>query len=188
MIIDAANLKVSDGKKLMDAAIEHLENELVAVRAGKASPAMLNNVFVDYYGAHSPISQVANVTTADARTITIQPWERNMIQPIEKAIMVANLGVTPQNDGILIRITIPALTEERRKDLVKQCKGIGEHAKVSIRNVRRDILQAVKNMKKDGLPEDIEKDIEHKIQEQTDKHIVHIDKLIAAKEKEIMTV
>src|ERR1035438_1079766 len=130
---------LDDTNAQMEKAISHLEAELTKIRAGKASPAMLDGIFVDYYGTNTPLNQVANVSTSDARTIVVQPWEKSMIHPIEKAITAANLGLNPQNDGIVVRITVPSLTEERRKELVKKAKAEGEHAKVTIRNIRRDI-------------------------------------------------
>ena len=172
----------------MEMAITHLETELLKIRAGKASPAMLEGIHVDYYGTNTPLHQVANVSTPDARTLMIQPWEKSMIHPIEKAITNANLGFNPQNDGIVVRITVPPLTEERRKDLVKKTKGEGEHGKVTIRNVRRDTIELFKALIKQGLPEDIGKDAENKVQLITNNFIAKIDKHLAAKEQEIMTV
>lgn len=172
----------------MQDAVAFLEEELKTYRAGKANPAMFNNVMVDYYGSPTPVPQVASITVPDARTILIQPWEKNMIAKIEKAIMDANLGVTPQNDGVQIRITIPPLTEERRKDLVKKVKAAGESAKISIRNARRDANDQFKKAQKDGMPEDEAKDSEAVIQKDVDKFNKKVDEVIAAKEKEIMTV
>jgi ribosome recycling factor len=173
---------------LMNKAISHLESELQKIRAGKANPQMLDSIHIDYYGANTPLSQVANVNTPDARTIVIQPWEKAMIGPIEKAILAANLGFTPQNDGSIIRINIPPLSEERRKDLVKKARAEGELAKVSIRNIRRDSNEHIKKAQKTGLPEDVAKDAEHKTQQVTDGYIVKVDKHLDTKEKEIMTV
>ena len=172
----------------MQDAVTFLEEDLKTYRAGKANPAMFNNVMVDYYGSPTPVPQVASITVPDARTILIQPWEKNMIAKIEKAIMDANLGVTPQNDGVQIRITIPPLTEERRKDLVKKVKAAGESAKISIRNARRDANDQFKKAQKDGMPEDEAKDSEAVIQKDVDKFNKKVDEVIAAKEKEIMTV
>lgn len=172
----------------MQDAVAFLEEDLKTYRAGKANPAMFNNVMVDYYGSPTPVPQVASVTVPDARTILIQPWEKNMIAKIEKAIMDANLGVTPQNDGVQIRITIPPLTEDRRKDLVKKVKAAGESAKISIRNARRDANDQFKKAQKDGMPEDEAKDSEAVIQKDVDKFNKKVDEVIAAKEKEIMTV
>ena len=172
----------------MQDAVAFLEEDLKTYRSGKANPAMFNNVMVDYYGSPTPVPQVASITVPDARTIIIQPWEKNMIAKIEKAIMDANLGVTPQNDGVQIRITIPPLTEERRKDLVKKVKAAGESAKISIRNARRDANDQFKKAQKDGMPEDEAKDSEAVIQKDVDKFNKKVDEVIAAKEKEIMTV
>lgn len=173
---------------LMEKAIDHLESGLLKIRAGKASPQMLDGIYVDYYGNSTALNQVANINTPDARTIAIQPWEKQMLQVIEKAIFGANLGFTPMNDGQLIRINIPPLTEERRKDLVKQAKAELEHAKVSIRNIRRDSNEAIKKLQKEGLAEDLAKDAEAKIQTLTDQYSAKADKHIEIKEKEIMTV
>jgi ribosome recycling factor len=182
------DLVLEDATDLMRKAIAHLEAELVKIRAGKANPQMLDGIGVEYYGSSTPINQVANVSASDARTLTIQPWERNMIQPIERAIMAANIGVTPQNDGNVIRIFLPPLTEERRRELVKKSGGEGEHSKVAIRNIRRDAIEQIKKMQKDGLSEDAAKDAEKEVQELTDKFIGLVDKHLAAKEKEIMAV
>lgn len=185
---EEVQLYIDDARESMEKAINHLQLELSKLRAGKASPAMVEGVKVDYYGAPTPLMQVANVSTSDARTISIQPWEKNMIGPIEKAIINANLGLTPSNDGIIIRINIPPLTEERRRELVKKTKGEGENGKVSIRNIRRDANESIKKLQKDGLPEDAAKDAETKIQQLTDKFIARVDEVLAGKEKEIMTV
>ena len=173
---------------LMEKAINHLEVELVKVRAGKATPGMLDGLVVDYYGNPTPISQVGNISVADARTLTIQPWEKIMLQPIERSIIAANIGVTPQNDGNMIRLFLPPVTEERRRELVKKALGEGEHSKVAVRNIRRDSMESVKKLQKNGLSEDICKDTEKEIQDTTDRYISLIDKHLAAKEKEIMTV
>lgn len=172
----------------MQKAINHLEAELVKIRAGKATPSMLDGIMVDYYGSMTPLNQVANINTPEARTIVIQPWEKAMIKPIEKGIIDANLGLTPANDGIMIRINVPPLSEERRRDLVKRAKAEGEHAKVGIRNLRRDANENIKKAQKAGLPEDLAKDAETKTQKITDDFIVKVDKHLEAKEKEIMTV
>ncbi len=172
----------------MQKAINHLESELTKIRAGKASPSMLDGVMVDYYGAMTPLNQVASVNTPEARTIIIQPWEKAMIKPIEKAIIDSNLGFTPANDGIMIRINVPPLSEERRRDLVKRAKAEGEHAKVGIRNLRRDANENIKKAQKAGLPEDAAKEAESKTQKMTDDFITKVDKHLEAKEKEIMTV
>ena len=179
-------LEVADEK--MQNAISHLEKSLLKIRAGKANPSMLNGVFVDYYGVNTPLNQVANVGTSDARTIVIQPWEKQMIGPIEKAIMAANLGFNPDNNGEIIRINIPMLTEERRALLVKQVKAEGEDTKVSIRGARRDANEELKKMQKDGLSEDMEKDAEDKVQKLTDKFYEKVEDLVNIKEKDIMTI
>jgi len=178
----------SETESSMNKAISHLEVELTKIRAGKATPQMLDGLMVEYYGAPTPIGNIANVSAMDARTLTIQPWEKNMVGPIERAILQANIGVTPQNDGTIIRITMPPLTEERRKGLVKQANGEGEHSKVTIRNLRRDSIERIKKLQKDGLSEDAAKDAEADIQELTNKFILLVDKHLAAKEKEIMAV
>ena len=181
--------KIKDGALAgMDKAISHLETELVKIRAGKATPNIVDGIVVDYYGNPTPISQVGNIAVADARTLTIQPWEKNLLQPIERAIIAANIGITPQNDGNIIRLFMPPLTEERRKDLVKRSHTEGEHSKVSTRNIRRDAIEQVKKLQKNGLSEDVCKDAEKNIQELTDKYIILVDKHLTAKEKEIMTV
>lgn len=172
----------------MQKVISHLETELIKIRAGKANPQMLEGIMVDYYGSATPINQVANVSVTDARTITLQPWEKAMIAPIEKALMQANLGVTPQNDGIVIRLFMPPLTEERRKELVKKVNAEGEHGKVSIRSVRRDMIESIKKLQKEGLSEDIAKGSEGRVQGITDKYIALIDQHCKDKEKEIMTI
>jgi ribosome recycling factor len=169
-------------------AINHLEAELVKIRAGKANPQMLDGIVVDYYGSPMPINQVANISVMDARTLSIQPWEKNMLQPIERAIIAANIGITPQNDGVLIRLFLPPLTEERRKEFVKKCQGEGEHCRVAIRNIRRDAIENIKKLQKNGLSEDAAKDGEASIQQVTDKFISTVEKHLAAKEKEIMSV
>ena len=172
----------------MKKAINHLEAELTKIRAGKANPQMLDGIVVDYYGSPTAINQVGNISVMDARTLTIQPWEKNMLQPIERAIIAANIGINPQNDGNMIRLFMPPLTEERRKDLVKRSHSEGEHSKVAIRNIRRDAMEQVKKLQKNGLSEDVCKDAEKNIQEMTDRYISLVDKHLAAKEKEIMTV
>jgi ribosome recycling factor len=177
-----------EAHEAMEKAISHLETELIKVRAGKANPNIVDGIVVDYYGTPTPINQIGNITVADARTLNIQPWEKNMLQPIERSIINANIGITPQNDGNIIRLFMPPLTEERRKELVKRSHGEGEHTKVAIRNIRRDAMEQVKKLQKNGLSEDIAKDAEKNIQEMTDRYIVLVDKHLAAKEKEIMTV
>jgi ribosome recycling factor len=185
---DSIEQVISDVSANMKKAIGHLEYELSKIRAGKASPMILEGINVEYYGNPTPLSQVANVTTPDARTISIQPWERNMLGPIEKAIIASNIGLNPQNDGNYIRLFLPPLTEERRKELVKRAYGEGENAKIAIRNLRRDCLEQVKKMQKDGLSEDAAKDAETRIQVITDKHIALVDQYCKDKEKDIMTV
>ncbi len=175
-------------KDAMNHSIEHLEKEFLNIRAGKASPQMLGGVFVDYYGSQTPLSQVANVNTPDARTITVSPWERSMIQPIEKAIMVANLGLNPMNNGESIIINVPPLTEERRKDLVKQAKHEAEEAKIGVRNHRKDANTDIKKQEKNGVSEDECKKAEEDVQKLTDNFIKKIDEVLAHKEAEIMKV
>lgn len=181
MIYD--ELKSSNNKSLA-----HLENELVKIRAGKATPSMLNSVMVDYYGNPTPIQQVANVGTMDARTITVQPWEKSLLNEIAKGIINANLGFAPQNNGESLIISVPPLTEERRRDLVKKAKAEGEHAKVGVRNNRKDALDMVKELKADGLSEDLAKDAENQVQNITDSYIKKVDEQIELKEKDIMTI
>src|SRR5687768_5374058 len=152
-----------DAHEGMEKAINHLESELIKVRAGKANPNLVEGLVVDYYGSPTPVNQVGNVSVADARTITIQPWEKNMLQPIERAIIAANIGINPQNDGVLIRLFLPPLTEERRRELVKRCQGEGEHAKVAVRNIRRDAIEHIKKLQKNGLSEDATKDAETEV-------------------------
>lgn len=185
----------ADVKKLLDEtrgamqkALEHFEFELSKIRAGKASAGMLDGVLVDAYGAKSPLAQVGNVSTPDARTISIQPWDGSLLQPIEKAILAANIGLTPQNDGKIIRLNIPPLTEERRKELVKQTKHEAENCRISIRTVRKDANEKVKKLQKDGLPEDSAKNAETSVQNLTNDFSAKIEKHLEIKEKEIMTV
>ena len=181
-IVDAAAVKMQD-------TVDYLEEDLKTYRVGKANPSIFNNVTVDYYGTPTPIPQVSSVSTPDAKTITIQPWERTLIGKIEKAILDANLGLTPSNNGEIIRCVVPALTEERRRDLIKKAKAAGETAKVGIRNARRDGIDLLKKAQKhDGLSEDGEKEGEEELQKVTDKKVKAIDEIIAAKEKEILTV
>jgi ribosome recycling factor len=185
---DDLNIIIADAKGTMTKAINHLETELVKIRAGKANPVMLDGIVADYYGSPTAISQIANITTLDARTISVQPWEKNMLHVIERAIIAANIGINPQNDGNIIRLFLPPLTEERRKELVKKCNGEGEHAKVSIRNIRRDAIEQIKKLQKDGASEDECKDAEAEAQAATDKFISLVEKHLAAKEVEIMAV
>jgi ribosome recycling factor len=172
----------------MKAAIAHLEKELIHIRAGKASPAMLDGVMVEYYGSQTLLSKIANISTPDARTIAIQPWEKSVIPAIEKAILNANLGFNPGNNGEIIRINVPVLTEERRRLLVKQANQEGEVAKVSIRTVRKEANEILKKLQKDGLSEDLEKDAESIVQRRTNDYGIKIDNLVKAKEKDIMTI
>jgi ribosome recycling factor len=172
----------------MDKAIDHLNKELLKLRAGKATPSILEGVMVEYYGSPVPLNQVANVNTPDARTLVVQPWEKTLVPDIERAIINSNLGYNPQNDGEVIIINIPPLTEERRKELVRAAKKEAENGKVSIRNIRRDANDQIKKLQKDGLSEDMAKDAESDVQKETDKYSAKIDSLFADKEKEIMTV
>jgi len=172
----------------MKLAVAYLDESLAHIRAGKANPKILDGIRVDYYGSTVPVSQVANVSVPDARTIVITPWEKNMFRVIEKAIIDSELGIMPENNGEVIRLSIPPLTEERRKQLVKQSKAEAEQAKVSVRNARRDAIDGLKKAIKNGLPEDVEKDAENEAQKLHDKFLRKIDELFAAKEKEILTV
>ena len=185
---DELELILEDARDNMKKAINHLESELIKIRAGKANPQMLEGLTVDYYGSPTALNQVGNVSVMDARTLTIQPWEKNMLQPIERAIINANLGVTPQNDGNIIRLFMPPLTEERRREFVKRAGGEGEQSRVAIRNIRRDAIEQIKKAQKDGLSEDEAKDAEKEIQDITDKHIALVEKHLQTKEKEIMSV
>ena len=187
-MIDKANEILAKAKEQMTSASRFLEESLKNYRAGKANPAIFNNVLVDYYGSKTPIPQVASVTVPDARTIMIQPWDRSLISAIEKAILDANVGMTPQNNGEAIRLNVPALTEERRKELIKKAKSEGENAKTVIRNARRDAMDALKKCIKEGRGEDMEKDFEDKVQKATDEIAKNVDTLVSAKEKEILTV
>jgi len=175
-------------RERMDKAIEHLDNELVRIRAGKANVHILDGVMVKYYGTPTPLNQVSNISTPDAKTILVQPWEKGMIDPIEKAIQSSNVGITPVNNGEVIRLTIPQLTEDRRRNLVKQVKNEGENARVSIRNSRRDANDELKKMQKEGLSEDEAKMAEDNIQKLTDEYIEKVDNIVQAKEEDIMTI
>ena len=179
---------IDDVSVQMKKAIAHLELEISKIRAGKATPQIVDGISVDYYGSPTALNQVANVTVTDARTISIQPWEKKMIGPIEKAILQSNIGLTPQNDGNIIRLFLPPLTEERRRELVKRVLGEGEHAKIAVRNIRREGIEQIKKLQKDGLSEDIAKGGEGNIQVTTDKYITLVDQHCKDKEKEIMTV
>ena len=172
----------------MQKAVAHLEEELLNIRAGKASVNVLNGVMVEYYGSQVPVSGAASVTVPDAKTIIIQPWDKNLIRVIEKAIIDSNIGLTPSNNGESIRLTMPPLTEERRKELVKRARGEAETARVSLRNARRDAIEAFKKAQKEGMPEDEAKDGGERAQKMLDKYSKKIDEILAAKEKEIMTV
>src|ERR1700733_3646904 len=180
--------QINDAKALMDKAIDHADNELNKIRAGKASPSMLDDIMIDYYGSPTPLSQVGSVNTPDARTIVIQPWEKSLLNAIEKAIMEANLGVNPQNDGIIIRINVPPLTEERRRDLVKRAKAEAETGKIAIRNIRKEANEKIRKLKSEGVSEDEMKVGEAEVQKLTDAYIIKVDKHSEAKEKDIMTV
>ena len=175
-------------RERMQNSLEHLDNELVRIRAGKANVHILDGVMVDYYGTETPLNQVSNISTPDAKTILVQPWEKSMIDPIEKALMNSNVGITPSNNGEAIRLSIPILTEERRRDLFKQVKNEGENARVSLRNGRRDANEEYKQMQKDGLSEDETKTAEDQIQKLTDEFTVKVEKIVEAKEAEIMTI
>src|SRR3978361_199741 len=179
---------INDGESAMKKAISHLETELTKIRAGKASPTMLDGIMVDYYGNSTPIGQVGNISVMDARTLSIQPWEKNMLQPIERAITAANIGINPQNDGNIIRLYLPPLTEERRKELVKRCNGEGEQAKIAVRNIRRESIEHIKKLQREGVSEDAAKDAETEMQQITDSFISLVEKHLTLKDKEIMAV
>jgi ribosome recycling factor len=181
-------LIIEETKDRMQKALEHLEHELARLRAGRATPALLDGITVDYYGVNSPLAQVSNINTPDPKSIMIQPWEKTMLGTIEKAILAANIGLTPMNNGEIIRINIPPLTEERRHQLVKQVRNEGETAKISIRNSRKWANDELKQLLKEGLPEDIEKDAVENVQEMTHDYNGKVDKVMAAKEKDVMTV
>lgn len=178
----------SDASDQMEAAVMYLDDALAHIRAGKASTRILDPIRVEYYGSLTPLSNVSTITTPDARTIQIQPWEKNMLGVIERALINSNIGLAPSNNGEVIRLIIPPLTEERRRELAKQCKNEAENAKVSVRNARRDAIETLKKQIKEGLPEDAEKDAENEVQKLHDKFIRQIDDIYAKKEKEIMTV
>lgn len=186
-MIEPSKIK-SDAAELMESAVMYLDDALARIRAGKASARILDVVKVEYYGQMSPLANVATITTPDARTIQIQPWEKKMIAEIERAIINSSVGLAPSNNGESIRLMIPPLTEDRRKELAKQCKGEAENAKVSIRNARRDAIDLLKKQIKEGLPEDAEKDAEGDVQKLHDKYVKQVDEIYAKKEKEIMTV
>ncbi len=182
------SLQLDDCKEGMTKAVAHTESELTKIRAGKATPGMLDGIYVDYYGSSTPLSQVSNINTPDARTIVIQPWEKSLLTTIEKAIMDSNIGLNPQNDGVIIRLSVPALTEERRRDLVKKAKDETEKGRVAIRNIRKEANEAIKKLKNDGASEDEIKVGEAEVQKLTDQFIAKVDHLAELKEKDIMTV
>jgi len=182
------SLQLEDSADQMKKAVAHAESELTKIRAGKAMPSMLDGIHVDYYGVSTPLSQVSNINTPDARTLIVQPWEKTMLSPIEKAILDANIGLTPQNDGSIIRLNIPPLTEERRRDLVRKVKEEAEKGRVAVRNIRKDANDVIKKLKNDGVSEDEIKAGEAEVQKLTDRYIAEVDKLAEAKEKDIMTV
>src|SRR5690606_5825364 len=182
------DLQLEEAEELMQKAVNHTENELTKIRAGKAMPSMLDGIFIDYYGTQTPLAQVGNINTPDARTIVVQPWEKNLLGAIEKSIIDSNIGLNPQNDGNVIRLAIPPLTEERRKDLVKKVKDEAEKGRVVIRNFRKDANDNIKRLKNDGLSEDEIKVAEAEIQKLTDAFILKVDRLAELKEKDIMTV
>ncbi|HEX8278035.1 MAG TPA: ribosome recycling factor [Segetibacter sp.] len=187
-MLEELELIIEDAEASMKKAIGFLEVELIKIRAGKANPNMLDGIMVDYYGSPTPINQVANINIMDARTISIQPWEKKTLQSIERAIIAANIGMNPQNDGVNIRLYLPPLTEERRKELVKKSAAEAEQSKVAIRNIRREAIEEVKRLQKEGLSEDIAKDSEKEIQDITDRYINLVDKHLVAKEKEVMSI
>lgn len=189
MLTDKAKEIVGAADSKMREAVAFLEEDLKTYRVGKANPSIFNNVVVDYYGCPTPLPNMSSITTPDARTIVIQPWEKNLIGKMEKAILDANIGFTPSNNGEVIRCIVPPLTEERRKELIKKAKAAGESAKVGVRNARRDAIDLLKKAQKnDGLSEDAEKEAEDEVQKVTDKNIKNVDDVVSAKEKEIMTV
>jgi len=185
---DDCLLCLEEAKESMLNAVSHIEREFQKIRAGKASPQMLEGVKFDYYGVLTPIEQAANINTPDPRQIIVQPWDKSVLSAIEKAILAANLGFNPQNEGEVLRINVPALTEDRRKEIVKKAKIEAENSKISIRNTRRNANELAKQLKKDGIPEDEIKQLENEIQKLTDNYITEIDKILESKENEIMTV
>jgi ribosome recycling factor len=187
-MLEEVNFLVETAEEAMERALDHLNKELGKITTGKATPATVRDLLVNYYGTPTPMNQVANISTSDARSLVIQPWEKSMLAPIERSIFEANLGVTPMNDGEVVRLSFPPLTEERRRDLVKKSKALGEDAKVSSRSSRREAMEGIKKAVKDGFSEDEGKKREETVQQLTDKHIKKIDELLDAKEKEIMTV
>ena len=185
---EEVQLYLDDTKENMEKAVNHFHNEMQKLRAGKANPSILEGIHVDYYGASTPLAQVASINSPDAKSLVIQPWEKKMIDPIEKAILAANIGITPMNNGDIVRLNFPPLTEERRKLLVKQVKHESENARVSIRNARRDFMEEIKKMQKDGLPEDVAKTAEEKADKLTESFYRKVDEVVISKEKEIMTI
>jgi ribosome recycling factor len=185
---EEVELIIEETKDRMQKALEHLEHELAHLRAGRANPLLLDGITIEYYGVNSPLAQVSNINTPDPKTILIQPWEKNILGTIEKAIMAANIGLTPVNNGEVIRINIPPLTEERRHQLVKQVRNEGETAKISLRNARKWANDELKRMLKEGLPEDIEKDATENVQQMVHDYSLKVDKVMASKEKDVMTV
>lgn len=181
LVLDLAN-------EQMEKAINHLKNELTKIRAGKANPSMLDGINVESYGTYMPLNQLSNINTMDARTLTVKPWDKSMLEPISKAIGAANIGINPQNNGEVIILSIPPLTEERRKNLVKMTKTVAEDARIGLRNVRRDANEEIKSLQKKGLAEDISKEAESRVQKITDEYNTKVEALLAAKEKDIMTV
>ncbi|MTI30262.1 ribosome recycling factor [Xanthovirga aplysinae] len=186
--MEEIELYLEEAKELMEKAIHHTSNELLKIRAGKAMPNMLDGIHVDYYGTPSPIAQVASINTPDARTLVIKPWEKNMLNEIEKAIINSDLGLNPQNDGEIIRLSIPPLTEERRRSLVKQAKAEAENGKIRIRNIRKDTNDSLKKLLKEGASEDAVKTAEEKVQKLTDQYTSKTDEVLGKKESEIMTI
>jgi ribosome recycling factor len=186
--MEEINLMMDMTRESMESAIAHLEKELSKVRTGKAAPNMIADILVEYYGSPTRMSQIANIASADTRTLTIQPWEKSMIRPIENAIFEANLGVTPQNDGELIRLSFPPLTEERRREMVKKARTFGEDSKVGIRSARRDAMEEIKKAVKNGFPEDAGKGKEAYVQDLTNKFSAEVESLLSSKEKEIMSI
>jgi ribosome recycling factor len=180
--------QLDDAKAHMEKAIEFCDNELIKIRAGKAMPTMLDGIFVDYYGTPTALNQIGTVNTPDARTLVVQPWEKTMLISIERAIMEANIGLNPQNDGIVIRLNVPPLTEERRKDLVKKVKEEAEKGRIAVRNIRKDANEKIKRSKSEGISDDEIKTGEAEVQKLTDSCIARIDRLMEAKEKDVMTV
>jgi ribosome recycling factor len=189
MLTEQAKEIINQTERKMQEAMNFLEEDLKSYRVGKANPAIFNGVTIDYYGTPTPLHQVASISAPDVKTLALQPWEKSLINKIEKAIIDANLGLTPSNNGETIRCTVPALTEDRRKDLIKKAKAAGESAKVVVRNARRDGIEILKKAQKnDGMSEDAEKEAEAEVQKLTDKNVKRVDEIVATKEKEIMVV